>query len=148
MNPSIQTPIFIIIILATLLPINGDTFDETNTVPPLPDSSIKCGSCPCINPCELPPPPSPPPPPPPLPCPSPPPPPPPLPPPPPPATYCPPVAAKPPPPPRFIYVTSPPSSVYHPFPLQIYSGVGGRRLGGVGCWIVVVGCLVLDVVLS
>ncbi|MFS8033565.1 hypothetical protein Hanom_Chr17g01571071 [Helianthus anomalus] len=153
MKSSIQSFAFIMIILATLLSIKGDNFEETNLVPPLPDSSIKCGSCPCVNPCEqLPPPPSPPPPPPPLPCPPPPPPPPPLPcpspppppPSPPPATQCcQPVVVKPPPPPRFIYVTSPPSSGYHPYPLQIYSGVGG----GVTCWIVLVGCVVLQWVL-
>ncbi|KAI3813454.1 hypothetical protein L1987_18179 [Smallanthus sonchifolius] len=151
MKPSIRSPAFIILLLATLLSINRYNFGESNTVPQLPDSSIKCGSCPCVNPCDNPPQIPPPPPPEPQPCPSPPPPPPPLPPPPPPpppvTQYCPPVVVKPPPPPRFIYVTSPPSSVYHPFPLQIYSGVGGRRLGGVTWWIGVVGCVVLEWVL-
>ncbi|KVI02775.1 hypothetical protein Ccrd_018935 [Cynara cardunculus var. scolymus] len=147
MKPSIQAlALFMIIIshLLTALPsINGDiNLEETNT---MPDSSIKCGSCPCINPCGqqmLPPPP-------PLPSPSPPPPPPPLPSPPPPQppnnpiTYCPPavvVVKPPPPPPRFIYVTNPPASVYHPFTLRVYSGGGGSRFGG---WTVVVGCVVL-----
>ncbi|KAL7608527.1 hypothetical protein Lser_V15G12562 [Lactuca serriola] len=135
MNPSIQAVALFMIILTTLASmINGDNLQETNLVPELPDASIKCGSCPCVDPCgsqpTFPPPPlpspSPPPPPPPLPSPPPPS-------PPPPATqYCPPaVVAKPPPPPRFIYVTSPPSSVNHPFTLNVYSGSCSRRVGGV-----------------
>nr|GEX62795.1 putative reverse transcriptase domain-containing protein [Tanacetum cinerariifolium] len=121
---------------------------DPNMAPQSPDDpSIKCGSCPCINPCDnqLPPPsPPPPPPPPPESCPSPPPPPPPLPlPPPPPVVLCPPVVVVKPPPPRFIYVTNPPTNVYHPFTLQIYSG-GRRQYTGVNAWIVVVGYVVLD----
>ncbi|KAL4568857.1 hypothetical protein LXL04_024474 [Taraxacum kok-saghyz] len=129
--------------------INGENLQETNMVGELPDSSIKCGSCPCVDPCGsqqmLPPPSTPPP----QPTPSPPPPPPPPlpspPPPPPPATqYCPPaVVVKSPPPPRFIYVTSPPSSVNHPFTLNIYSGEGGRRIGGVTGRLFMVGCVAL-----
>ncbi|CAI9259490.1 unnamed protein product [Lactuca saligna] len=148
MNPSIQAVALFMIILTTLaFMINGDNLQETNLVPELPDASIKCGSCPCVDPCgsqpTFPPPPlpspSPPPPPPPLPSPPPPS-------PPPPATqYCPPaVVAKPPPPPRFIYVTSPPSSVNHPFTLNVYSGGCGCRFGGVTGWIFVVGCVVLE----
>ncbi|KAI3665581.1 hypothetical protein L6452_44208 [Arctium lappa] len=143
MKPSIQAPaLFIIIIshLLTALPsINADNLEQTNMAPtPIPDSSIKCGSCPCINPCGqqmLPPPPPPP-------RPSPPPPPPPT----IPVTYCPPavVVVKPPPPPRFIYVTNPPSNAYHPFTLRVYSGGGGGGGGGFTGWIVVVGCVVLE----
>ncbi|KAI3502950.1 hypothetical protein L1887_31364 [Cichorium endivia] len=142
----------LVMIFFTTLPpiINGDNPEETNLVPELPDASVKCGSCPCVNPCGsqqmLPPPepqpsPSPPPPPPPpLPSPPPPSPPPPV------TQYCPPAVGvvKSPPPPRFIYVTSPPSAVYHPFTLNIYSGGSGRRVGGVTGWIVLVGSAVLE----
>ncbi|CAL1390613.1 unnamed protein product [Linum trigynum] len=95
-----------------------------------PTAEIKCGSCPCVDPCsQLPPPPSPPPPPPPpppLPSPSPPPPqlqPPPPPPdctplsPPPPSPPPPRIVyVKPPPPPRFVYVTG------DPYDVDLYSG--------------------------
>ncbi|XP_012089935.2 leucine-rich repeat extensin-like protein 6 [Jatropha curcas] len=70
--------------------------DDPTLVPPeLNTGEIKCGSCPCVNPCALPPPPPTPPPPPP--------------PPPPKTIYCPPLQL-PPPPPRFVYVTAVPGN--------------------------------------
>ncbi|WCJ25256.1 hypothetical protein M5689_007155 [Euphorbia peplus] len=79
---------FSLFLLFCLVPtsISTDNLDQTL----VPDAQIKCGSCPCVNPCALPSP-SPPPPPP----------------PPPKSTYCPPLA---PPPPRFIYVTAVPGA--------------------------------------
>ncbi|XP_021904597.1 probable inactive serine/threonine-protein kinase slob2 [Carica papaya] len=75
------------------------------------DPEIKCGACPCVDPCaQLPPPPPPPPSPPP-------------PPPPPKTVYCNPVA---PPPPRFIYVTGVPGQLYYTDADEwgFYSGAG------------------------
>ncbi|CAI0451534.1 unnamed protein product [Linum tenue] len=95
-----------------------------------PTAEIKCGSCPCVDPCSQlpPPPPSPPPPPPP---------PPPLhctplspPPPPPPPPRI--VYVKPPPPPRFVYVTG------DPYDVDLYSG-GGRNVIDDGLMIIKVG---------
>lgn len=76
-----------IFLLLTLVPtsaIRNEKFDES-TVQPMPEASIKCGECPCVNPCtqQQPPPP-----------------------PPPQITqYCPPQV---PPPPRFYYFSGPP----------------------------------------
>ncbi|KAJ0042303.1 hypothetical protein Pint_18630 [Pistacia integerrima] len=75
--------ILLICLISLVFPVSSQEL-----VPPEPDSSIKCGTCPCVNPCDqLPPPP----------------------PPPPKTTYCPPLA---PPPPRFIYVTGMPGQIY------------------------------------
>ncbi|KAK1351633.1 Phosphatidylinositol 4-kinase beta 1-like [Heracleum sosnowskyi] len=102
---------------------------QAETEPVIHDVSIKCGECPCVNPCSQqysppPPPPSPPPPPPPAP---------PL----PPTQYCPPNAPPPPrfvyftgpPPPRFVYFAGPPGGdLYpvenHPFNMVVYGGSG------------------------
>ncbi|KAL5743418.1 hypothetical protein ACOSQ2_026534 [Xanthoceras sorbifolium] len=77
--------------------------DQEQLLVPPPDynyNGIKCGTCPCVNPCGQlpPPPPSPPPPPPP--------------PPPPKTPSCPQQQQLPPPPPRFIYVTGVPGEIY------------------------------------
>ncbi|GKV47110.1 hypothetical protein SLEP1_g54035 [Rubroshorea leprosula] len=72
-------------------PINAafpKKLDEIIAVPQVPDTEMKCGECPCVNPCSQqskPPPPPPPPPP--------------------KSIYCNPLA---PPPPRFVYVTGVP----------------------------------------
>ncbi|KAL8117907.1 hypothetical protein AgCh_015698 [Apium graveolens] len=91
------------------------------TEPVIHDVSIKCGECPCVNPCSYSPPPPPPSPPP----------------PPPPTQYCPPNAPPPPrfiyftgpPPPRFVYFAGPPGGdLYpvenHPFNMVVYGGSG------------------------
>ncbi|KAK6146087.1 hypothetical protein DH2020_019956 [Rehmannia glutinosa] len=100
------------------------------------DLSIKCGECPCLNPCsqQQPPPLSPPPPSPP--------------PPPPPVQYCNPppprfvymAAISPPPPPRFVYVTGAPGNLYptdDPFNLQIYSNASHDSLRILGAFVLV-----------
>ncbi|KAI3451821.1 hypothetical protein Pfo_008486 [Paulownia fortunei] len=71
----------------------------------LPDPSIKCGECPCVNPCSQQQPTPPPPPP--------------L-----------PMQYFSPPPPRFVYVTGPPGNLYpsDPFNLQIFSDAAYNSL--------------------
>ncbi|KAE8021999.1 hypothetical protein FH972_007840 [Carpinus fangiana] len=125
--------LFISAITATNLP---EKLDQTSV--PLPqeaaDTEIKCGTCPCVNPCaqQLPPPPPPPPPP---------------------AapkfnpatTYCTPAA---PPPPRFIYVTGVPAAgdlyVADPYNTWVYYSGAGRPNVIVGLWLLLVGCGVLE----
>ncbi|KAI4307630.1 hypothetical protein L6164_030798 [Bauhinia variegata] len=103
--PHKLTIMLLFFILSFSFPIQASTsekVDQPVATPPTGAEEVKCGSCPCANPCvqQLPPPPPPPPP-------SPslqncnPPPPPPSPPPP-----------RPPPPPRFTYVTGAPGNVY------------------------------------
>ncbi|KAI3462599.1 hypothetical protein Pfo_019262 [Paulownia fortunei] len=105
----------------------------------VPDPSIKCGECPCVNPCSQQLPPLPPPPPPP---------------PPPPMQYCNPppprfvyaAGVTPPPPPRFIYVTGAPGNLYptdDPFNLQIYSNAAHDSIRNVGAFLLV-GCSALQ----
>ncbi|KAM7524266.1 hypothetical protein LguiA_014168 [Lonicera macranthoides] len=97
---------------------NATSTKKLDEVPSVPDPSIKCGSCPCVNPCsqQLPPPP------------------------PPPTTnipamqYCSPPPPRfsyvtdpqTPPPPRFVYVSGPPEDLYRtdPFNLVVYAGAG------------------------
>ncbi|CAN0913741.1 hypothetical protein LINGRAHAP2_LOCUS28117 [Linum grandiflorum] len=127
-------PPFSLLLLTTLLLHFSQTITATNvttlsTSIKLDDDGgeIKCGSCPCVNPCtQLAPPPQPPP--------SPPPPPPPSPPPPP---YCAPIVPPPPPPPpsppppcppppRFVYVDyrppPPPPRFVYPYDWNYYNG--------------------------
>ncbi|GAY43782.1 hypothetical protein CUMW_077180 [Citrus unshiu] len=95
----VLVPILLIAISSILASANISKKLDQELVPPpqIPDTSIKCGTCPCVNPCgQLPPPPPPPPPPP----------------SPPKTTYCPPQVQTP-PPPRFIYVTGEPGEIYH-----------------------------------
>lgn len=111
---------------------------EQTSVPQEADTEIKCGTCPCVNPCaqQLPPPPPPPPPP--------------SPPPPPPKNpstpYCAPLA---PPPPRFIYVTGVPGDLYVTNPSNTwvynYSGAGRNVIAGL---LLLVGCGVQLVVIG
>lgn len=130
--------IILLIPIATRVTYSTKVDDSININP-----SIKCGECPCLNPCnqQLPPP-LPPPPPPPY-C-SPPPPPP----PPPPAQYCsptPPAPALVPPPPRFIYVTGNLHPTNDPFNLQIYSRVAHTA----ACtFLLLLGCSALHLLLS
>lgn len=124
------------ILIVMLIPI-ATRATYSSTVDYSIDPSIKCGECPCLNPCSQQPrpfqPPSPPPPP--LYC-SPPPPPP----PPPPTQFCSPPAFVP-PPPRFIYVAG---NLYptnnDPFNLQIYSRVAHTA----ACTFLLLGCSVLQ----
>ncbi|XP_062152064.1 uncharacterized protein LOC133860490 [Alnus glutinosa] len=109
----------------------SEKLDQTS-VPQEADTEIKCGTCPCVNPCaqQLPPPPPPPPPPPAAPKnPS--------------TPYCTPLA--PPPPPRFIYVTGVPGDLYVTDPAYntwvYYSGVGRNVIVG---FLLLVGCGVLE----
>ncbi|XAR72258.1 hypothetical protein NMG60_11018839 [Bertholletia excelsa] len=106
------------VITAIATPITGlvsRKLDES-TVTGTPDPSMKCGSCPCNNPCAQS---SPPPPPPALP--------PPPPPPPkmPPTQYCPPPPC---PPSSYIYITGPPGNLY---PIDTYFS-GSSRIVAVG----------------
>lgn len=112
--------------LVVIFPMfNATSTKKLDEVPSVPNPSIKCGSCPCVNPCsqQLPPPPPPPPPP---------------------TTtkipatqYCSPQTPPPPrfiyvtgpqtpPPPRFVYVSGPPEDLYRtdPFNLVVYAGAG------------------------
>uniref|UniRef100_A0A6N2LF86 4Fe-4S ferredoxin-type domain-containing protein n=1 Tax=Salix viminalis TaxID=40686 RepID=A0A6N2LF86_SALVM len=86
-------------------------------------TGIKCGSCPCVNPCSQlvpPPPPLPPPPPP----------------PPPQTLYVTPLA---PPPPRFIYVTSVPASLSETDPYDHWKFYSGARQNAVSWLLLLVG---------
>lgn len=99
----------ILIFLAIAAPINGlntRKLDDT-TVPVPPDAEMKCGSCPCNNPCGQSPPPPPPPPPPPKKPPT-------------PSLNC------PPPPSQYIYISGPPGNLY---PVDPYFTNTGRSLG-------------------
>lgn len=111
----------------------------------LPDPSIKCMTCPCVNPCsnsnqQPPPPPPPPPRPPPPPSPG--------------TQYCgqqvppPPrfIYITEPPPPRFTYITSEPGSLYasDPSNLGLYSAAGRSVIIG---YVVLVGCGMLEVLI-
>ncbi|XP_021296775.1 probable pathogenesis-related protein ARB_02861 [Herrania umbratica] len=94
--------IFLILSISFPTPINASTKKLEEIVPVVvpqaPTTEIKCGTCPCVNPCDqqsLPPPPPPPP----------------SPPPPPRFIYCDPVPTTP-PPPRFYYVTGVPGQLY------------------------------------
>uniref|UniRef100_A0A2N9J0F7 Uncharacterized protein n=1 Tax=Fagus sylvatica TaxID=28930 RepID=A0A2N9J0F7_FAGSY len=116
--------------------------DQTNSLPDHEEANteLKCGTCPCVNPCEQQQPPPPPPPPPP-----------PLPPPPPPQTpknpssqYFTPQA--PPPPPRFIYFTGVPGNLYNTDPYNTwvyYSGADRNVIVGSP---LLVGCGVLELI--
>ncbi|XVE72187.1 hypothetical protein DITRI_Ditri11bG0018800 [Diplodiscus trichospermus] len=100
-NPQSLLIAFLFLSISSPIPINASTkkLEEVvvpEVVPQVPTTEIKCGTCPCVNPCgqqSLPPPPPPPRPPPPR------------------FTYCnpPPVS---PPPPRFYYVTGVPGQLY------------------------------------
>ncbi|CAK9150640.1 unnamed protein product [Ilex paraguariensis] len=128
----------LILFLGVLVPGNATVSEKLDEplVPQLADPDIKCGACPCVNPCsqQLPPPPPPPPP-------SPPPPPPPPPPPSPSTQYC--TPRTPPPPPRFIYVTGPPGGLYptDPFNLAVYAGAGREVVMGL---LPLIGCMLLE----
>ncbi|KAJ6370898.1 hypothetical protein OIU77_001415 [Salix suchowensis] len=120
-------------LLCTIIPVSRASvtkkLDQT-VVPQEPDAGIKCGSCPCVNPCGgLPPPPPPPPPPP-------------HPPPPPPKTpYCTPLA---PPPPRFYYVTSVPGNLYETDPYYQWGLYDGARQNTATWLLLLVGLGVIE----
>lgn len=130
-----QTLLMTMLILFFLLSLGSVITEALDQVPNFvpPDPSIKCGTCPRVNPCsqqqQLPPPPPPPPPP--------------L------IQYCSPqITMPPPPPPRFVYVTGPPGNLYptEPFYLGLYSG-GQRHVGLKMIMPLVVGVLVLEFLL-
>lgn len=83
--------LIILLLSSALIPLNAaslEKFDETPEAQPMLDTSIKCGECPCVNPCTQQ---QPPPPPPKI------------------TQYCPPqlIPQNIPPPPRFYYFTGP-----------------------------------------
>ncbi|KAB1997998.1 hypothetical protein ERO13_D12G055500v2 [Gossypium hirsutum] len=127
-NPPSVLMIFPILSIIFAVPINASTkiLEEVVpvVVPQAPTTEIKCGACPCVNPCgqqSLPPPP------------------------PPRFTYC-NTLPSPPPPPRFYYVTGVPGQLYgvDPDDRWRYFSNGGRNFVGgfvAFIWLWVVGAL-------
>ncbi|KAL6325935.1 hypothetical protein AAG906_038426 [Vitis piasezkii] len=144
-QPLLLMMLMLILLSAPLINATSTSSEKHDQilVPQVPDSSIKCMTCPCVNPCSdqhsppPPPPPSPPPPP------------------PPPRTQdC---GQQVPPPPRFIYITEPPpprftyiisepGNLYatNPSNLGFYSASGRNVVIG---FMVLVGCGILEVLI-
>ncbi|KAJ4706944.1 putative Nutrient reservoir [Melia azedarach] len=145
-NPPPQT----IIVLSLLVSLRAISVSATVSKkldqegePQIPDTSIKCGTCPCENPCgQLPPPP---------PCanpcgqlpPPPPPPPPPATPPPPETTCCTPQT---PPPPRLICVTCEPGELYHPY-ADDWGFYSTAERNAAQKWLLLAGCCLLGLLI-
>ncbi|KAF5479979.1 hypothetical protein F2P56_000759 [Juglans regia] len=110
--------------------------DQTS-VPQEANAEIKCGTCPCVNPCAQQQMPLPPPPPPPAPPKN-------------PSTqYCTPLAPPlPPPPPRFIYVTGVPGNLYEtdPYNTWVYYSGAGQNVIGIMRLLLLVVCGVVELI--
>ncbi|XWS75556.1 hypothetical protein CRYUN_Cryun01aG0100400 [Craigia yunnanensis] len=123
-NPQSLLIVFLFFSISFPIPINASTKKLEEIVPVVvpqaPTTEIKCGTCPCVNPCgqQSLPPPLPPPPPPPLPPPS--------------FTYC-NTLPMPPPPPRFYYVTGVPGQLYtaDPDDRWTFFSNAGRNVAGI-----------------
>ncbi|KAL6326010.1 hypothetical protein AAG906_038502 [Vitis piasezkii] len=129
-QPLLLMMLMLILLSAPLINATSTSSEKHDQilVPQVPDSSIKCMTCPCVNPCSdqhSPPPPSPPPPPPPR------------------TQDC---GQQVPPPPRCTCITSEPGNLYptDPFYLGFYSASGRNVVIG---FMVLVGCGILEVLI-
>ncbi|KAJ4848315.1 hypothetical protein Tsubulata_003703 [Turnera subulata] len=132
MSPSTHQsiPQMLLLFMLCMVASGASTTEKIDQEQLVPDAGIKCGSCPCVNPCaQLVPPPPPPPPPP-------------SPPPPKSTTYCPPLA---PPPPRFVYVTGEPGTVYETDPYDWFYNSAGQNF--VHWLLILVGMVILNIFL-
>lgn len=103
------------VLVLLLLALIATTATLCTTTRVYDDPSIKCGECPCVNPCtqQIPPPPPPPSP-----------------------LYC----GTPPPPPRFVYMTFSPGNLYptdDPFNLHLYSNAANHSFNVVSAFLLV-----------